>query len=89
MQPPSAIAYLRYVDHGMMRNGETEQDTPDVEAVFGALDVVDAGDQFLDPLAGVPDPEEKRKIIGETSSASLKRPRSVSTAAWPAATLHG
>ena len=53
-----------YVDHGMMRKGETEQVKRDFEEVFNALDVVDAADQFLDALAGVRDPEEKRKIIG-------------------------
>ena len=53
-----------YVDHGMMRHGETEQVRRDFEAVFSDLDVVDAADQFLDALDGVSDPEEKRKIIG-------------------------
>ncbi len=53
-----------YVDHGMMRLGETEQVRRDFEAVFSELDVVDAADQFLDALTGVADPEEKRKIIG-------------------------
>ncbi len=53
-----------YVDHGMMRLGETEQVRRDFEEVFDALDVVDAADQFVDALEGVVDPEEKRKIIG-------------------------
>ncbi len=53
-----------YVDHGMMRLGETEQVRADFEAVFSDLDVVDAADQFLGALEGVHDPEEKRKIIG-------------------------
>ena len=53
-----------YVDHGMMRLGETDQVRRDFEEVFDALDVVDAADQFLDALTGVVDPEEKRKIIG-------------------------
>jgi GMP synthase (glutamine-hydrolysing) len=53
-----------YVDHGMMRKGETEQVRRDFEEVFDALDVVDAADQFLGALAGVHEPEEKRKIIG-------------------------
>jgi GMP synthase (glutamine-hydrolysing) len=53
-----------YVDHGMMRLGETEQVRRDFEAVFDALDVVDAADQFLDALEGIHDPEEKRKVIG-------------------------
>ncbi len=53
-----------YVDHGMMRLGETEQVRRDFEAVFDVLDVVDASGQFLGALEGVTDPEEKRKIIG-------------------------
>ncbi|SDC07929.1 glutamine-hydrolyzing GMP synthase [Nocardioides lianchengensis] len=53
-----------YVDHGMMRLGETEQVRRDFEEVFDALDVVDAADQFIDALAGVSEPEQKRKIIG-------------------------
>src|SRR3954447_18294012 len=54
-----------YVDHGLMRKGETEQVERDFVAATGAeLVVVDAEKQFLDALAGVSDPEEKRKIIG-------------------------
>ena len=53
-----------YVDHGMMRKGETEQVKRDFEEVFDALDVVDASEQFLAELAGVTEPETKRKIIG-------------------------
>ena len=53
-----------YVDHGMMREGETEQVRRDFEEVFDVLDVVDASDQFLGALEGIADPEEKRKIIG-------------------------
>src|SRR3954449_2424952 len=53
-----------YVDHGMMRSGETEQVRRDFEAVFDSLDVVDASDQFLGALEGIHDPEEKRKVIG-------------------------
>jgi GMP synthase (glutamine-hydrolysing) len=53
-----------YVDHGMMRLGETDQVRRDFEAAFADLDVVDASEQFLDALEGIVDPEEKRKIIG-------------------------
>ena len=54
-----------YVDHGLMRKNETEQIERDFVAATGAdLKVVDAEKQFLDALAGVSDPEEKRKIIG-------------------------
>ncbi|KQT94895.1 GMP synthetase [Marmoricola sp. Leaf446] len=54
-----------YVDHGLMRKGESEQIERDFVAATGAdLVVVDAEKQFLDALAGVSDPETKRKIIG-------------------------
>ena len=54
-----------YVDHGLMRQGETEQVERDFVAATGVdLKVVDAEKQFLEALAGVTDPEEKRKIIG-------------------------
>jgi GMP synthase (glutamine-hydrolysing) len=54
-----------YVDHGLMRKGETEQVERDFVAATGAdLKVVDAEKQFLDALVGVSDPEQKRKIIG-------------------------
>ncbi|SFB84229.1 glutamine-hydrolyzing GMP synthase [Streptomyces aidingensis] len=54
-----------YVDHGLMRKGETEQVEKDFVAATGAqLRVVDASERFLAALAGVTDPEEKRKIIG-------------------------
>ncbi len=55
-----------HVNHGLMRKGESE----DVIKVFGeALDAnliyIDATDRYLDKLAGVAEPERKRKIIGE------------------------
>ncbi|MEI7033063.1 glutamine-hydrolyzing GMP synthase [Streptomyces pratensis] len=54
-----------YVDHGLMRKGETEQVEKDFVAATGVkLKVVDAEKRFLDALAGVFDPEQKRKIIG-------------------------
>ncbi len=54
-----------YVDHGLMRKGETEQVEKDFVAATGVqLKVVDAEDRFLTALKGVSDPEEKRKIIG-------------------------
>ena len=54
-----------HVNHGLMRKGESEQ----VIEVFGkTLDAnliyIDATDRFLDLLAGVEEPERKRKIIG-------------------------
>jgi GMP synthase (glutamine-hydrolysing) len=54
-----------FVDHGLLRHGEAEQVKRDFVAATGVdLKVVDAADQFLDALAGVTDPEAKRKIIG-------------------------
>ena len=54
-----------FVDHGLLRKGEAEQVEKDFVAVTGVeLKVVDAADRFLGELAGVTDPEEKRKIIG-------------------------
>jgi GMP synthase (glutamine-hydrolysing) len=54
-----------FVDHGLLRAGEREQVERDYVAATGIkLVVVDAADRFLAELAGVTDPEEKRKIIG-------------------------
>lgn len=55
-----------YVNHGLMRLNESEE----IERAFGAstggakLVIVDAEERFMTALAGVTDPEEKRKIIG-------------------------
>ncbi|WP_460797191.1 glutamine-hydrolyzing GMP synthase [Microbacterium sp. GXF0217] len=54
-----------FVDHGLLRKGEREQVEQDYVASTGVrLITVDAADTFLGFLAGVTDPEEKRKIIG-------------------------
>jgi GMP synthase (glutamine-hydrolysing) len=54
-----------YVDHGLMRKGESQQVEKDFVAATGVrLKVVDAEERFLSALAGVSDPEQKRKIIG-------------------------
>jgi GMP synthase (glutamine-hydrolysing) len=55
-----------FVDTGLLRKGEREY----VERTFRKhmgmhLEVVDAADEFLSALAGVVDPEQKRKVIGE------------------------
>ena len=54
-----------HVNHGLLRKGEPEQV---VEVFRGQMDAnliyVDAADRFLDRLAGVADPETKRRIIG-------------------------
>lgn len=55
-----------HVNHGLLRKGEPEQV---IEVFRNQMDAnlvyVDATDRFLDQLAGVTDPEEKRKIIGK------------------------
>ncbi|MGD8200149.1 glutamine-hydrolyzing GMP synthase [Ornithinimicrobium sp. W1679] len=54
-----------FVDHGLLREGEAEQVEEDFVAATGVdLVVVDARERFLSALAGVTDPEEKRKVIG-------------------------
>ena len=54
-----------HVNHGLMRKGESEQVIEVFKNQLGAnLTYVDATDRFLDKLAGVADPEQKRKIIG-------------------------
>jgi len=54
-----------FVDHGLLRSGEAEQVEQEFVAATGvSLVVVDAREQFLNALAGVSDPEDKRKIIG-------------------------
>ena len=54
-----------FVDHGLMRKNEGDE----VEAAFSRWDInfvrVNAGERFLKRLAGVTEPEQKRKIIGE------------------------
>ena len=54
-----------FVDHGLLRSGEAEQVEQEFVAATGvSLVVVHAREQFLRALAGVSDPEQKRKIIG-------------------------
>jgi GMP synthase (glutamine-hydrolysing) len=54
-----------FVDHGLLRAGEAEQVEKDYVAATGIkLKVVEAADRFVHALAGVIDPEQKRKIIG-------------------------
>lgn len=70
-----------FVDHGLLRSGEREQVERDFVAATGVkLVTVDAEERFLSRLAGVTDPETKRKIIGnefiyvfEDAAASLVR----------------
>ena len=54
-----------FVDHGLLRDGEVAQVEQDFVAATGVrLVTVDARERFLTALAGVTDPEEKRRIIG-------------------------
>ncbi len=62
-----------FVDNGLLRMNEVEM----VKTTFAEhfkidLTVVSAADEFLDKLAGVTDPQEKRKIIGHTFIDSFK-----------------
>jgi GMP synthase (glutamine-hydrolysing) len=52
-----------YVDTGLMRKGETDR----ISAMFGDLHlhVIHAENEFIRALAGISDPEQKRKVIGE------------------------
>ena len=54
-----------FVDHGLLRKGEGDQVMEMLGGKFGLNIIrVDASKRFLDLLAGVDDPEKKRKIIG-------------------------
>src|SRR3954471_8099134 len=54
-----------FVDHGLLRDGERAQVQRDFVAATGAnLVTVDVADRFLEALAGVTNPEGKRKVIG-------------------------
>ena len=77
-----------FVDTGLMRTGEADQ----VVTLFRdhyniPLVHRDASDLFLGKLAGVSDPEKKRKIIGATSStcSTRRRTRSAAPSSWPRA----
>ncbi|MET3558010.1 GMP synthase (glutamine-hydrolyzing) [Streptococcus rupicaprae] len=54
-----------FVDHGLLRKGEADQVMEMLGGKFG-LNIIkaDAAKRFLDKLAGISDPEQKRKIIG-------------------------
>ena len=57
--------YCVHVNHGLMRKGESEQVIEVFQNQMNAnLTYVDATDRYLEKLAGVSDPETKRKIIG-------------------------
>ena len=63
-----------FVDHGLLRQGEAEQVEKDFVAATGVdLHVEEAAGAFLGALAGVADPEEKRKIIGREFIRAFER----------------
>jgi GMP synthase (glutamine-hydrolysing) len=63
-----------FVDHGLLRQGEAEQVENDFVAATGVrLKVVSAAGEFLGALAGMTDPEEKRKIIGREFIRAFER----------------
>ncbi|AWB83431.1 glutamine-hydrolyzing GMP synthase [Corynebacterium liangguodongii] len=63
-----------FVDHGLLRQGEREQVEQDFVAATGAkLVTVDEREAFLDKLAGVTEPEAKRKAIGAEFIRSFER----------------
>jgi GMP synthase (glutamine-hydrolysing) len=63
-----------FVDHGLLRKGEAEQVEKDFVAATGVdLHTVDASGTFLTALAGVAEPEEKRKIIGREFIRAFER----------------
>jgi len=63
-----------FVDNGVLRHGEADAVVSTFKSHFHIpLTRVDAADEFLDALAGVTDPEEKRKIIGHLFIDVFKR----------------
>lgn len=63
-----------FVDHGLLRQGEREQVEQDFVAATGAkLVTVDEREAFLNKLAGVTEPEAKRKAIGAEFIRSFER----------------
>ena len=54
-----------FIDTGLLRSGEAEEVSKFLKEDLGVpVDFVDASEAFLSALSGVPDPEDKRKIIG-------------------------
>jgi GMP synthase (glutamine-hydrolysing) len=63
-----------FVDHGLLRKGEAEQVEQDFVAATGVrLTVATEAAAFLSALAGVTDPEQKRKIIGREFIRAFER----------------
>lgn len=64
--PPEQV-HLMYIDTGMMRKDESLQVAQTLKALGATyLYLIDAASDFLPPLMGITDPEEKRNIIGDT-----------------------
>ena len=77
-----------FVDHGLLRLDEGDQVMETFAEHLGVRVIrVDAEQRFLEALAGVTDPEPKRKIIGRCSSrcSRRKRPSSRTSSGWPRA----
>ena len=63
-----------FVDHGLLRKGEAEQVEQDFVAATGVrLKIATGAEAFLSALAGVTDPEQKRKIIGREFIRAFER----------------
>jgi GMP synthase (glutamine-hydrolysing) len=63
-----------FVDHGLLRQGEAEQVEQDFVAATGVrLKVATETEEFVSALAGVSDPEQKRKIIGREFIRAFER----------------
>jgi GMP synthase (glutamine-hydrolysing) len=63
-----------FVDHGLLRKGEAEQVEKDFVAATGVdLHTVSAAGAFLTALAGVVEPEEKRRVIGREFIRAFER----------------
>ncbi|AFZ65815.1 glutamine-hydrolyzing GMP synthase [Deinococcus peraridilitoris] len=62
-----------FIDHGLLRLGEREQVEHALRPLGVNLVTVDASEVFLSALAGVGDPEEKRKIIGREFIRAFER----------------
>ena len=54
-----------FIDTGLMRQGESAEVKTQFEQVGVPIEMIDASEQFLNKLAGVTDPEQKRRIIGD------------------------
>jgi len=77
-----------FVDHGLLRAGEREQVQTDfVKATGAKLVTVDEREAFLSKLAGVTDPEAKRKAIGNEFIRSFERAVGLVLADEPADTV--